>query len=154
MTLEQFWNHVQKTDTCWLWPTSIDPQGYGRVNFGGRTRRVHIVAYEAIHGPVPAGKEVDHLCGVRACVNPAHLEAVTHRENLLRGNTVVAKNAAKTHCVNGHPFTGKRNPRGDRVCPPCAAAKERRLRAAKRDAINKRRRELWRARHQRSAAVL
>lgn len=58
----------------------------------------HRFAYELANGPIPDGLEIDHLCRNRKCVNPAHLQAVSHRENMLR--------AAKTHCLNGHPLTG------------------------------------------------
>ena len=68
---------------------------------------VHRVAYEAAVGPIPEGLQLDHLCRNTLCTNPAHLEPVTCRENLLRGNTLQAANAAKTHCPYGHPYAGE-----------------------------------------------
>lgn len=79
----------------------------------------HRVAYEEIMGPVPEGLELDHLCRTRSCVNPSHLEPVTHRENMNRGDVATRR---KTHCPKGHPYdeenTGIYN--GYRNCRACA----------------------------------
>ena len=87
-----FWFWVNKTDTCWLWEGNIATNSYGlyTANFSGQrqTKRAHRLAYELMVGPIPDGLELDHLCRVRNCVNPAHLEAVTHQENVLRGGKV------------------------------------------------------------------
>ena len=66
----------------------------------------HRVAYEIIKGKIPDGLDLDHLCRNKVCVNPDHLEAVTRRENLMRGNTIIAKEVKQTHCKRGHPLSG------------------------------------------------
>lgn len=94
---------------CWLFQGSLSHNGYGqtsaRVNGQIRHLRAHRVTYEHFIGPIPEALTLDHLCRVRHCVNPHHLEPVTMRENLLRGNTLAALFARATHCVNGHEFT-------------------------------------------------
>ena len=89
---------------CWLWTGSIGGGGYGRFKTH-RTTYAHRAAYEMMVGPIPRGLELDHLCRVRRCVNPVHLEAVTRSENQRRGQTVAAVNATRTHCPQGHPYT-------------------------------------------------
>lgn len=70
---------------CWLWTGNLSDNGYGVVEVRDRRRRAHRVAYELVHGPIPSGLEPDHLCRVRCCINPAHLEPVTRQLNTLRG---------------------------------------------------------------------
>ncbi len=91
----------ENEEGCWLWRGSIDAEGYGRI---GRNQSAHRVAYELLVGPIPQGLTIDHLCRVRHCVNPAHLEPVTMAENLRRGMSFSAQNAVKTHCNRGHPY--------------------------------------------------
>lgn len=93
-------SRLDRTGGCWLWTGKCDRGGYGRIWTAGRHRRVHRVAYEAWVGPIPEGLEIDHLCRVRNCVNPAHLEPVTQAENVRR-----QARSQKTECVNGHPYT-------------------------------------------------
>ena len=99
-----FWSKVVKRepDECWLWTGCQTPKGYGRFAH----RRAHRMAYEYLVGPIPEGLVIDHLCRVRHCVNPAHMEVVTAGENVLRGIGVSAKNRTKTHCPQGHPLDG------------------------------------------------
>lgn len=75
---------------CWLWTGALDRHGYGRFNLNPEKESVlaHRVAYELVHGAIAAGLEIDHLCRVLSCVNPAHLEAVTHKTNMHRSPTV------------------------------------------------------------------
>lgn len=123
-TEARFWSFVQKSTCCWNW-TGAQSRGYGHFRANGCTVGAHRFSYELHVGPIPDGLELDHLCRNRACVNPAHLEAVTHRVNLLRSNGVVAKHANQTHCENGHPFNEKntyRRPDGSsRDCRKCRA---------------------------------
>jgi hypothetical protein len=89
----RFWRNVRKGDLCWNWAGSIDVCGYGRLWDGTRTVRAHRFSYELLVGPIPEGLVLDHLCRNTRCVNPEHLEAVTHRDNLLRGFGAAAKRA-------------------------------------------------------------
>lgn len=70
------------------------------------SHRPHRIIYEALHGPIPDGLQIDHLCRNKVCCNPHHLEPVTARENILRSNGQGAVNARKTHCIHGHPLEG------------------------------------------------
>jgi hypothetical protein len=106
---------------CWLWTGKTDRKGYGLVMLHGRSLRAHRVMYEQRRGPIPPGLTLDHLCRVRSCVSPAHLEAVTNRVNVLRSAGPSAENAQKTHCKRGHPLPATRN--GGRRCSPCAVAR-------------------------------
>ena len=120
---------------CWLWTGHINHNGYGTLWYLGKTTRAHRLSHEVHVGPIPTGLQIDHLCRVRRCVNPAHLETVTSRENVLRGISPTAFNATKSHCKNGHPFTGEnllavQRPggvftRGCRMCRTASKLRER-----------------------------
>ena len=90
---------VVRTDGCWFWVASINPQGYGNISVKKRTVGAHRFSYEAFVGPIPEGLQIDHLCRNRRCVNPDHLEPVTGKENRHRAAL------AQTHCKRGHAFT-------------------------------------------------
>ncbi len=103
--IEWFWFRVDKTAACWLWKASTDKDGYGTVYWNGATKGAHRIAYELSVGPIPPGLTLDHYCRTPACVNPAHLEPVTNRVNVLRGVGASAQFARRTHCRNGHPLS-------------------------------------------------
>ncbi|MHB8409821.1 MAG: HNH endonuclease signature motif containing protein [Acidiferrobacterales bacterium] len=89
---------------CWLWTGQINSSGYGVLSWRGKKRLAHRVNYELRIGSIPSGLELDHLCRKRSCVNPEHLEPVTRRVNLLRGETIIADQVKRTHCPKGHPY--------------------------------------------------
>jgi hypothetical protein len=109
---------------CWLWYGAWGGGGYPVVNLYCVNYAAHRVAYEHFVGPIGEGLQLDHLCRVRCCVNPAHVEPVTPIVNTMRGDTAAAKNAAKTHCPMGHPYSGSNlyiAPKtGDRMCKKCS----------------------------------
>lgn len=119
----RFWAKVNKTKTCWLWTGALDSSGYGTSAPALYEARAHRISYTDAHGPIPKGMHIDHLCRVRSCVNPAHLECVTPRENILRGHGVAGTHARRTHCVHGHEFTPENTMRlkGEtaRTCVTC-----------------------------------
>jgi hypothetical protein len=131
---ERFWERVspEPNSGCWLWTGAYQTKngGYGRLyDSPGRLRYAHAIAWELYRGPIPEGTEIDHLCRVTICVNPDHLEPVTHRENMLRGKAPSAVNNRKTHCIRGHEFTAENTmhiKNGDRRCRACLKLPHRR----------------------------
>lgn len=90
---------------CWRWTGKVNRGGYGCFSIGhARHATAHRWLYQQIQGPLSPAVDLDHLCRNRWCVNPAHCEPVTRRENLLRGLTIPAAHVAKTHCPQGHPY--------------------------------------------------
>lgn len=126
--MQRFWNKVNVVDEgCWLW-TASKAEGYGLFWFDGRLVKAHRFAHELVNGEIPEGYEVDHLCEVRACVRPDHLEAVTKQENMRRRLNAQAK---KVTCPKGHPYSGENlyvAPQGDRHCRTCRRANKQRSR--------------------------
>lgn len=138
-----FWAKVDKTTSpigCWLWTGPLDWKGYGIATDGVRTVRAPRYAYELLVGPIPEGKQLDHLCHTRdkscigicihrRCVRPSHLEPVTPLENNQRGNMV-----GRTHCVHGHEYTPDNTRwqergsgrRPGRACIACEKARDKR----------------------------
>ena len=121
---------------CWNWLSSITRGGYGLFYANGKHVLSHRYSYQMFAGKIPEGLTLDHLCRRRNCVNPDHLEAVTPRENILRGIGSAAKNHRKTHCPKGHPLEGSNlsptNLRmGLRLCRICKNERERMRRTEK-----------------------
>lgn len=117
-------------DCCWEW-TAATAKGYGRFSVDGRLEQAHRVMYVRVHGPIPEGLHLDHLCTNRRCVRPSHLEIVTNRENVLRGESFCAANAGKSHCPAGHSYDGANvylAPNGHRKCRTCQRDHDRRRR--------------------------
>lgn len=138
----RFWRKVAKTEACWSWSAAIHRSGYGMFSVRHKQIYAHRYSYQLHQGAIPAGLVLDHLCHGwdescvsgnaclhRRCVRPDHLEAVPFAENVHRGNTLAAENAAKTHCPAGHSYSGINTyitPEGWRVCRPCRRAREKR----------------------------
>jgi hypothetical protein len=122
---------------CYKWPGYITGMGYGQLGTKkklGKNISAHRLVWEATNGPIPHGLSLDHLCRNPACVNPHHLEPVTHKENCLRGVGITAINSKKTHCKTGHPFdeenTGYQKS-GKRYCKECQKAASNKYRMKK-----------------------
>lgn len=105
MIPERLADKIDASGDCWEWTGARTKHGYGRVSIAGNVRQAHRVVWELLVGLIHDGFTLDHLCRNERCVNPDHLEPVTHGENVLRGYSPTSLNARKTHCKNGHPFT-------------------------------------------------
>ena len=99
---ERFFEKVDASGDCWEWTASFGRDGYGQFGVDGKVVKAHRWVWEHLVGPIPNGLEIDHLCRKPRCVNPDHLEPVTHAENMRRG----FGNRRKTHCPQGHPYSG------------------------------------------------
>ena len=139
----RFWSKVDATGDCWIWTGAL-ASGYGRFYLNGQLRPAHRVAYETLVGSIPRGLDLDHLCRVRSCVNPDHLEPVTRAENLRRGYLfpIAMLNLAKERCPHGHLYTFRRS---RRWCDDCRAA-ARRIHAPEHRAARAAYARAWRAR--------
>lgn len=140
---QRFMAKVDRSGECWLWTGFVmKKEGYGRFGVEGRkVALAHRWSYEHFVGPIPEGLELDHLCRVRRCVRPDHLEPVTHRENTLRGLAPIVlgtRQRAVTHCPKGHPYDGANTiyrKTGARRCRECT-----RMDSARRNVLRKRER--------------
>lgn len=119
---EKFWEKVERIPEagCWIWMGGCTSGGYGRCC----GKYAHRLSYEMHIGEIPQGLEIDHLCRIHCCVNPAHLEPVTHKVNLNRGmcaDVQRSRHAARTHCPQGHAYDDENTyfyP-GGRKCKSC-----------------------------------
>lgn len=122
-TLDIFWSKVEKTESCWLWLGYKINSGYGKFVYKGENMLSHRLSYQLHKGKIPQGLEIDHLCRVKHCVNPDHLEAVTRKENQIRGMGFISIESKKTHCPQGHPYSGDNlfiDYKGGRRCRKCS----------------------------------
>lgn len=122
-------------DGCWLWTGKVGSNGYGRVHHSDGELYAHRLFFAYYNGLPADGLQLDHLCRVRHCVRVDHLEAVTARENVLRGQSACADNAKKAECVHGHSLSDayvltRRN--GERVCRECSRQRASAARAKRR----------------------
>jgi hypothetical protein len=140
---ERFWAKVDKSDGCWIWRGGANGEGYGLFSGGpGPDRKTviaHRYAWTLLKGEIPDGLHLDHLCRVRRCVRPEHLEPVTPSENLRRAwaNPNHGSRRARSHCPNGHPYEAGNVyiSRGARICKTCSNARGKAQRAAARAGI-------------------
>lgn len=135
---QRFWDKVQVVESgCWEW-TGWDVHGYGMYRHFGRDQRAHRVAYEVLVQQIPYGLECDHLCRVRRCVNPAHVEAVTHKENVRRAPRVTYREDNQSCKAGRHKITRDSvylDSRGRYHCRGCKGESNTRYRDANRDKI-------------------
>ncbi len=130
----RFIKYLKITDNgCWEWQGAIDKDGYGFFTIG-KLMRAHRASYLLFKGELTKGLQIDHLCRNRPCVNPNHLEEVTAKTNTLRSPITTASiNTKKTHCINGHSYSGDNlqiiKTTGERRCRTCVNTIKRRNRA-------------------------
>lgn len=139
---DRFWSKVEKQFCgCWLWHGTMFSTGYGSFKANGQIKVAHRLSYQFLKGEIPEGLQLDHLCRVRKCVNPEHLEPVTRKENLLRGASFSGENSRKTSCPQGHALEGENLVKstlraGKRACRICANNNQRLRRKLKRGACH------------------
>lgn len=137
--LQRLWSKVEITETCWLWKAGLTGDGYGSIRVGDKVKGTHLFLFEQLMGAIPEGLELDHLCRVRNCVRPDHLEAVTHGENMKRsanGQHFIPP----VQCPHGHEYTPEntriyKRPGGgiNRKCVECARRSGRETKRKKRE---------------------
>ena len=134
--MKRFWEKVVRTEDCWNWIGSNNGVGYGEIRIDGKKVYAHRWAYEDAKGKIPDGHQIDHLCKNPSCVNPEHLEAVTAKVNVRRGNAVGPKpERKKDYCSNGHLYSENTYVRPDgrgRNCEECVRTRSREWQRKKR----------------------
>lgn len=118
-----FMNKVHKDDNdCWIWKGYIDKDGYGTFSYRSKEMRAHRWSYMHFVGSLDNNLTIDHICNVRACVNPKHLQQIPIKDNILRGSGPSARNAKKTHCRHGHAFADNNvvHDKKQRRCRECS----------------------------------
>lgn len=132
---ERFMKYVMLSETgCWNWCGCRRSDGYGSIMVDGKTELAHRVSYRLLSGDIPEGTVIHHRCFNRRCVNPEHLEPTSRRDNTLNGTSPSALAARKTHCPQGHPYSGNNllfTTKGGRLCRICRDISNGRRPAAK-----------------------
>jgi hypothetical protein len=140
---ERFTRRIERVpfSTCWYWNGATYSKGYGQLWRDGQRISAHRLSFELFVGQIPPGLEINHLCETPCCVNPAHLEAVTHRENLAYSYREEQNTGKfKTHCKRGHEFSPENTllvgpNRNFRQCRECNRQRARELRAIKKGVL-------------------
>jgi len=129
VTLPRWHDKINRTDTCWLWTGAVNKYGYGRVHLVDGPVLAHRVAWVGANGrDIRQGMDLNHLCSTPPCVNPAHLQEATARENLLHGDTLPSQRRARDFCPKGHPLIEGNlasHANGSRDCHTCAKERDR-----------------------------
>lgn len=125
LLLDRFWSRVDRSGDCWNWTGSVAGKGYGYLS----GKRAHRIAYELQVGPIGDGMVIDHLCRNRLCCNPAHLEAVTNRTNVLRGEHPNAVTRRTGQCKRGHSMRNAKVNKSGRQCRKCIRMRDAARRA-------------------------
>ena len=127
--LDRFWNKVEFTTDCWNWLGYKLKTGYGQFKLNYKSLLAHRVSYILHNGIIEGELYIDHLCRNRSCVNPEHMELVSHKENTMRGYNPASLNAKKTHCKRGHELNGNnlyiRPKNNQRRCTECRRIADR-----------------------------
>ncbi len=140
--IDRFMAKVHKSESgCWNWTAYKDKRGYGKFIVNNKPELAHRVVWWIFKGPIPDGLEMNHLCENPGCVNPDHLQAVTHKQNMHYGKNRIALFAKQTHCYRGHEFSPENTwirplPKGGfgRFCKECSRINGQLRRNAKREA--------------------
>lgn len=121
--LDRFWSKVDKTPTCWNWTAGKYVDGYGIFGFNGGVVRSHRFSFEIVNGKIPTNHEIHHKCKNKLCVNPEHLEAITHKNHQRLYNNLIKSQLTRTYCPQGHEYNKKNtyvyHKSGSRYCRIC-----------------------------------